>query len=150
MTCSSIGPRTPPVAAHLFLAKNGSWEQLVDDVASATEQLEPAERARAVYFAPTYGQAGALDWLGRERGLQPVYSTHNSWYFWGPPEDSFDVAVVLGNDPEGLGRLFEHVQLAAIHDCELCMPWRDQMPIWIVRGPKQRISSLWPEWKHFE
>ncbi len=141
------GKRTP---LPQWFADRLGWEQLVDDVAAAAGRLSPEERRRALFFAPSYGQAGALDWLGRERGLGPVYCTHNTWYLWGPPADPVDVAVVLGNDPEPLAELFEEVELAGIHDCDLCMPWRDQMPIWVVRRAKVSIAELWPEWKHYE
>jgi hypothetical protein len=114
-------------------------------VDAARERLTPEERARAVTFAPSYGHAGLLDGRGG-----PVYSAHNSWFLWGPPPDPIDVAVVLGQAPEDLGRLFEEVELVEIHDCDLCMPWRDQMPIWIVRRARGSLAEHWPSWKHFE
>lgn len=141
------GKRTP---LPQWFADRLGWQQLADDVAAARERLAPEERGLECYFAPSYGQAGALEWLGRERGLRPVFCTHNTWFLWGPPSDSIRVAIVLGNDPQTLGTLFEEVELAGIHDCEGCMPWRDQMPIWIVRRSRVRIADLWPEWKHYE
>lgn len=85
-----------------WLADRLGWEQLVDEVAAVRERLTPEERSHVVYFTPSYGQTGALEWLGRDRGLRPVYGTHNNWILWGPPRDPVDVAIVLGNDPESL------------------------------------------------
>ncbi len=134
-----------------WLADRLGWEQLVDDVAAVFERLPPEERQRVVFFAPSYGQAGALEWLGRERLQRPrVYCTHNTWFLWGPPKDPVDVAIVLGDHPGHLQELFEEVELADIHDCQGCMPWRDQMPIWIVRRARVSLAELWPDWKHFE
>ncbi|MEW5983661.1 MAG: glycosyltransferase family 39 protein [Acidobacteriota bacterium] len=133
-----------------WFADRLGWQLLVNDVAAARAQLTPDEQSRVVFFAPSYGQAGALDWLGAKQGLRPVYSSHNTYYLWGPPRDPVDVAIVTGNDPDRLAELFEEVQLAGIYDCDFCMPWRDQMPIWIVRRARVRISDQWPEWKHFE
>ena len=133
-----------------WFADRFGWEQLVADVAAARSRLTPDEQRRVVYFAPSYGQAGALEWLGRDLGLRPVHSTHNSFHLWGPPPDPVDVAIVIGNRRERLEKLFEEVTLASVHDCEYCMPWRDQMPIWIVRRARVRIADRWPEWKHFE
>ena len=141
------GKRTP---LPQWFADRLGWQQLVDDVAAARDKLSPEERRQALYFAPSYGQAGALEWLGRERGLRPVYCTHNSWFLWGPPPDPVEVAIVLGEDAAYLGSLFEEVELAGIHDCEWCMPWRDEMPVWIVRRARVRLADRWPEWKHFE
>ena len=30
------------------------------------------------------------------------------------------------------------------------MPWRNHMPIWIVREPNVDLPALWPGWKHYE
>ena len=133
-----------------WFADRLGWRQLVDDVAAVRAQLDAADQARVVYFAPSYGHAGALEWLGRSAGLRPVHSTHNTWYLWGPPADPVEVAIVLGDDPEHLQELFEEVRLGGIHDCEHCMPWRDQMPVWIVRRARVRIADQWAGWKHFE
>jgi fumarate reductase subunit D len=132
-----------------WFADRFGWEELVQDVAAVRSQLSADERPRAVYFAPSYGQAGALEWLGRDRGLTPVYSTHNSFFLWGPPPDPVEVAIVLGNRRERLEALFGEVTLARVHDCDFCMPWRDQMPIWIGRRPLVRIADQWQGWKSF-
>jgi len=133
-----------------WFADRLGWEQLVDDVAAARESLSSEERERVVYFAPSYGQAGALEWLGRARHLVPVYSTHNNYFLWGPPRDPVEVAIVIGRRREDLERLFAEVTLVKLHECGYCMPWRNEMPIWIVRGPRVRIADEWPRWKHFE
>jgi hypothetical protein len=126
------------------------WQELVDQVTAVRDSLPEGDRARVMFFAPSYGQASALDWLGRPRGLSRVYSTHNSWFYWGPPPADPDVAIVLGETREYLERLFTDVRLAARHSCGRCMPWRNGMGIWVVRGPTVHIADKWPEWKHFE
>jgi hypothetical protein len=141
------GKQTP---VPQWFADRLGWDELVADVAAARDRLTLAERERVVYFAPSYGQAGALEWLGRGRGLGPVYCTHNTWFLWGPPGDPIEVAIVLGDDPDHFEPLFEEIELAGIHDCELCMPWRDEMPIWIVRRPRVRIADRWNDWKQYE
>jgi hypothetical protein len=129
-----------------WLADRLGWERLADDVRAARDRLTPGERARAVTFAPSYGQAGAVE----RAGLGPVHGTHNSWFLWGPPPDPVDVAIVIGDRREHLEELFEEVELATVHDCELCMPWRDDTPIWIVRRARGSIAARWGSWKHYE
>jgi hypothetical protein len=133
-----------------WFADRIGWAQLVADAAAVRDRLSPAEQGEVVYFAPSYGQASALDWLGRSRGLAPVYCTHNNWYLWGPPAHQPTVAIVLGDSPERLSELFEEVDLGGIHRCERCMPWRNEMPIWVVRRPRGSIAERWAGWKHFE
>ena len=52
-------------------ADQHGWEELVASVAEVYRRLPPETRARTALFAQNYGQAGALDWLGRARGLPP-------------------------------------------------------------------------------
>jgi hypothetical protein len=127
------------------------WQDLVDDVTTVAETIPYTERRRAVIVAPSYGQAGAVELLGRGRDLPPVYATQNSYFHWGPPPDSADVAIILGPfSEEGVRHYFEEVELALIHDCDWCMPWRDEIPIWVARKPRMPMRDMWPELKHYE
>jgi hypothetical protein len=126
------------------------WPQLVEDVAAVRDSLPARDRTRVVFFAQSYGQASALDWLGASRGLAPVYATHNTWFYWGPPPVDPEVAIVLGDERDDLEALFSEVVLVRTHECGACMPWRNHMPIWVVRGPKVHLADKWPGWKHFE
>jgi hypothetical protein len=133
-----------------WLADRFGWEQLADEVAMAVDTLRPAERARAIILAPSYGQAGAIELFGRGRELPPVFSGQNSYYLWGPPDDPVEAAVFVGFSEETVQSLFETVEQFTLHDCEWCMPWRDEMPIWIGRGPRTSFREAWPEFRHFE
>ena len=74
------GKRT---AVPQWFADRLGWEALIDDVAAVRDSLPEGERRDVMFFAPRYGQAGAIEGLGRSRGLTPVYSTHNSYHTWG-------------------------------------------------------------------
>lgn len=141
------GKRTP-LPQHY--ADRLGWPQLVDDVAAVRDTLPAGDRAHVAFFAQSYGQASALDWLGASRQLAPVYATHNTWFYWGPPAETPAVAIVLGDDRESFEALFGEVTQSRVHECGACMPWRNHMPIWIVRKPKVRLADKWPAWKKFE
>ena len=130
-----------------WFADRLGWDALVDDVAAVREGLTPDERQEVMVFGPSYGQAGALEWLG---GLEDVYSTHNSYHLWGPPPHDPAVAIVIGERRESLEQIFDRVDLARLHECGLCMPWRNRMPIWVVRGPRVSLTARWHEWRHYE
>lgn len=127
------------------------WDSYVDDVAAVVQEIPPEERRHAIILVPTYGQAGALELLGRGRDLPPVYATQNSYYHWGPPRDSVDVTIVTGPFSEATVRSFyENVQLARVHRCDWCMPWLGRAPIWIARGQRAPLAEVWPKLKHYE
>lgn len=133
-----------------LLADRLEWEKLVDDVAEAAARLAPSERENAVIIAQAYGPAGAIELLGRGRGLPPVYAVQNSYHSWGPPRGRIDAAIVLDDSEERLRELALEVELVKVHDCDHCMPWRDGMTIWIVRRPKVDLAALWPTFKRYE
>jgi hypothetical protein len=133
-----------------WLADRFGWEEFVDDVEAIAATLEPGEHSRAMILVPTYGQAGAIELLGRGRALPPVYSTQNSYFHWGPPEETVEVAIVASYGEETLRVLFQEIELVRVHDCDWCMSWRDGMPLWLARGPKAPLREIWPELKHYE
>jgi len=133
-----------------WLADRFGWEQLADDVWKAAQHLTPEERATAIILAPSYGQAGAIALHGRGRGLPPVYGCQNSYFHWGPPPDPVEAAILVGFREETARALFNEVTQAGLHDCDWCMPWRDNDPLWLCRGPKVRFADVWPEFKNYE
>ncbi|MFC5674845.1 hypothetical protein [Streptomyces incanus] len=62
--------------------------------------LPPEQRANAVIFAADYGEAGAINELGRGTGLPTAVSAHNTDWWWGPgnPDATTVVAVAPGPD----------------------------------------------------
>ncbi|UCF79458.1 MAG: glycosyltransferase family 39 protein [Candidatus Eiseniibacteriota bacterium] len=134
-----------------WLADRLGWEEFVDDVEAAVRQMEPDERERAILLLPSYGQAGAVELLGRGRNLPPVYATQNNYAHWGPPQDPVEAAIVTGPFSEEVVRwFFSETELVRIHDCDWCMPWRDEIPIWLGRGQKELFRDAWPQMRHYE
>jgi len=106
-----------------WLADRFGWEKLAADVTEAANRLGSRERNRAVIFAPSYGQAGAIERFGRGNNLPPVYAFQNSYHSWGPPPDSIDVAIIVGPiGEEAIRELFEEGEFIKLHDCDWCMP----------------------------
>lgn len=134
-----------------WFADRLGWEQLVDDVAAVAAEMNPTERTRAIVLAPSYGQAGAIELLGRGRDLPRVHASQNSYSDWGPPHDPVDAAIVMGPFGEDTVRwLFDDVKLVRVYDCDWCMTWRDLAPMWLARGQKVLFADAWPRLKHYE
>ena len=77
------------------------WPQLIDEVAAVVRALPPAQQQTAILFASNYGEAGAIDHLGRSVGLPRAYSGHNSYSDWGIPPDDAGPVVVIGYTQRG-------------------------------------------------
>ncbi len=132
-----------------FFADMQEWREMAAAVGRAAGRLAPAERERACVFGQNYGEAGAVERFGAELGLPPAISAHNSWFLWGPGACTGEVLIVMGGDRERLLELFAEVELGATFDCRDCMPYEDELPIWIARQPRRPLQPLWPTIKSY-
>ena len=132
-----------------FFADRQGWDRFVDQVAQAWDRLPPADRARAVVFAGNYGEAGAIEHLGRARGLR-VVSAHNNYWLWGPQGQSGDVMLVLSRRPERLRERFASVEAVGETDCGDCMPYENHLPIYLCRGLRPPLGEQWAALKHYD
>ncbi len=132
----------PQLFADMF-----AWPETVAAVAKAYEGLAPNEKSRCAIWGGSYGDAGAVDFLGRAFGLPKAISGHQNYYLWGPRDYSGDVMITVNIPGESLQPWFEHVDLAATVSCEHCMPDRTHIPIHVCRGLKKPLKEFWPEVK---
>jgi hypothetical protein len=126
------------------------WDAIVESVAEAYESLPPGDRAEAVIFTFNYGEAGAIDFLGRQRDLPPALSGHNNYWLWGSRGSSGAVVIFIGSTRERLERHFDSVERAGTTSCGYCMPYENDQPIWIARNPRVPLDERWPDLKHFD
>jgi hypothetical protein len=133
-----------------WFADRFGWEQLAHDVATVWETIPEVERPGTVILAPSYGHAGALELFGPEYDLPPVASMQNNYHLWGLPDRPIHTVISLGIGPDSLSSLFERVAEAGFHDCDHCMGWRDEMTIYVARGPKIDFHDAWNDFRHFE
>ena len=145
----SIGERHEVGRLPQHFADMNGWPELAADVATVFRALPAADRERACIFAQNYGEAGAVDVLGAPLGLPRAISGHNSYFLWGPRGCTGDVVIVLGGDRSGLDAVFTSVEQVAIHTCADCMPYENNLPVWVARGARVPISKLWPRVKRF-
>ena len=149
----AIGFRSAKVEVHhdgpldQYLGDQFGWPELADEVARVYLSLPPEERATTAIYAENYGEAGAINHLGPARGLPPAICAHQAHSLWAGPVRDDTTYICLGCD-EGLSRVFESVQIVAVHH----HPWgmvEENRPIYLCRKPKQSIQALWPSLKHW-
>ena len=132
-----------------FFADRQGWERFVDQIGRAWERIPPAERESAVVYAGNYGEAGAIEILGRGRGLR-VVSPHNNYWLWGPQGYTGEIMIVLSRRPDRLRERFASVELVGETDCGDCMPYEDHQPIYLCRGLRPPLAAQWPSLKHYD
>jgi 4-amino-4-deoxy-L-arabinose transferase-like glycosyltransferase len=131
-----------------WYADQFGWQEIVDETAVAWNQLNPNERDCGI-FAQDYGQAGAIDFLGRSKGLPPALSGDRTYFLWGPRGYSGNCMIVLDDSRENLEQLFSSVQYAGTsRDNPYAL--EKNIDVYVCRGSKfGRLSDLWPMMKRW-
>jgi hypothetical protein len=130
-----------------WYADQFGWEEIVDETVKAYNQLSPAERPGCGIFAQDYGQAGAIDFLGRRYGLPPALSGHQTYFLWGPRGYSGNCLVVLDESRERLEELFEHVEYVGT-SADNPYALERQIAVYVCRGARfGTLEKIWPQLK---
>jgi hypothetical protein len=125
------------------------WQEIVDETAVAWNRIPEADRADCGIFAQDYGQAGAIDFLGRRLGLPRSLSGHQTWFLWGPRGYSGNCMIVIDDTRERLEQLWDHVEyVGASADNPYALEKR--IDVFICRAAKfGTFAQLWPELKRW-
>jgi hypothetical protein len=133
----------------IYLLGRLEWERLADEVMAAWETLSAEERARSVVLAPHWVYASVVEYYARHRGLAPVVSPHNAYWFWRRDAAHRDVVVAIGIAPETLSRYFEYTRPLAAFRCAHCAVFRPDLSITVAARPIRPLTELLSEWRHF-
>jgi hypothetical protein len=132
-----------------WYADQFGWEEIVDETAKAWNKLGPAERSDCGIFAQDYGQAGAIDFLGRRYGLPAALSGHQTYFLWGPRGYSGNCMIVLDDKKETLEQLWENVEYVGT-SADNPYALERNIDVFICKGPKfGTLSQLWPQLKRW-
>jgi Dolichyl-phosphate-mannose-protein mannosyltransferase len=130
-----------------WYADQFGWNEIVAETAVAWNQLRPEERQDCGIFAQDYGQAGAIDFLGRRYGLPQSLSGHQTWFLWGPRGYSGNCLIILDDSRENMERLFRQVDYVGT-SADNPYALEKQIDVYICRGSKfGTLAQLWPRIK---
>ncbi len=133
-----------------FFADMHGWEGLARDVSAAYLTIPEEERRSTVAFVTNYGEAGALELYARRYPLPRVICNHNSYWFWGVGPTPVTTFIRLGGKREDYFESYADVTAAGVHRCRYCMPYENDLGIFIARKRLVPIEKAWPGYKHFE
>jgi 4-amino-4-deoxy-L-arabinose transferase-like glycosyltransferase len=127
------------------------WPKFIETVSQAWQSVPAAQRVHAVIFTDNYGEAGAIDLLGKSHGLPRAYSGHNGFSEWGQPAASVTSALVIGYDgPSDAAPSFVGCTTLARVDNGVGLDNDEQgLPVMLCH-PSASWATLWPKLRHYD
>jgi 4-amino-4-deoxy-L-arabinose transferase-like glycosyltransferase len=130
-----------------WYADQFGWQEIVDEAAVAWNQLPLGDRPDCAIFAQDYGQAGAIDFLGRRYGLPPALSGHQTYFLWGPRGYSGNCMIILGDHRQRLEQIFNSVRYVGT-SADNPYALETEIAVYICRGSRfGTLAQLWPQLK---
>ncbi len=126
------------------------WEDLARTVSSVYKTIPESEKQSTIVFASNYGEAGALEYYSAKYNLPRVVCPHNSYWYWGcPSKMNVKTVIVIGGKKKDHLKSCGSVTVAAIHRTEYCMPYENNLPIYICKDFSRSLIDIWQTSKFF-
>jgi 4-amino-4-deoxy-L-arabinose transferase-like glycosyltransferase len=139
---SNEGLRLNSLPQHY--ADRFGWENMAKVTTQVYASLPDSDKQKCLIYGRNYGEAGAIDYYGREFGLPPAISQHNSYWYWSLEHLKQDLTlIVIGVSKDRLMRDFEDVEEVAIIKSEYSMPYENDLPVLICRKLRRPILEVW-------
>jgi hypothetical protein len=130
-----------------FYADRFGWQQEVDIVAKTYHALTPKEQQHVCIFGSNYGEAGAIDFLGRREGLHlpPAISGQNNYWLWGMHGCDADLVIaVIPDTPKDVSQKYESVEIVGHMDDPYAMPF-EHKNIYLLRRRRSSAPFDWAD-----
>jgi hypothetical protein len=132
-----------------WYADQFGWKEIVDETAVAWNRIPAEERKDCGIFAQDYGQAGAIDFMGRPYGLPHALSGDRTYFLWGPRGYSGNCMIVLDDTRQRLEQLWQRVDYVG-DSADNPYALETGIGVFICRGPKfGTLAQLWPKLKRW-
>lgn len=126
-----------------FFADQLGWQALANDVSRMYHALPPEEQKRTGIIADNYGQASALNILGRPLGLPTAISGHQHYWMWGWAGYTGQEMIVVTNQPlSHLRKVYAGCTLQVNEKTPDQMPW-EQRGIYLCHDRRKSFQQDW-------
>jgi hypothetical protein len=121
------------------------WPERVAAVSEVYRSLPPEEREQTMILAAGYGNAGAVDHLGKSAGLPRAVSFAQTYWMWGYPDGPIETVIGVGYGADFLSQIWEEVEVVKSVELENVNPWQTPFEVTLCRKPKISMEDVWPQ-----
>jgi 4-amino-4-deoxy-L-arabinose transferase-like glycosyltransferase len=137
---------------HDLFKEEIGWTQLVATLGQVYGAIPADERSGTGIMVGNYGEAGAIDLLGRQYGLPPAISGTNSNWYRTYPANQPQTLIVVGIDDGFLTDHFQSCEVVA-HNTNpygvINEESRDHPDIYLCHHLRQTWPELWQDFQWF-
>lgn len=126
------------------------WEEMANTVVNVYSKLSEEEKSKACIFTGNYGEAGAIRFFGKKYGLPEPISGHGWHYYQGTKNYTGEIVIFIGIPIKYLQSHFDEIIQSDIFQCQYCMPYENNQPVYVCRNPKQSLKEILEYLKHFD
>lgn len=129
------------------------WNEMVTQTLQVFKGLPIADQSQSCIFTANYGEASAINFLGKNTGLPLAISGHNNYYIWGPGSCSGKVLLTLGVTLPPNQTIYQNVTLMTTINCQYCMNLESNVPVFLLTNPYNNsfdINAFWSSLRHYD
>jgi hypothetical protein len=116
------------------------WKELAGLAAVAYNELDSLEQKECILFANNYGQAGALDFYGKQYNLPVPVSLSDSYIFWAPDSIAATIFIVTDMHTGNIPELFNtYKEVGSIKNNFFR---EDGLKVFLCRDPKPHLKEF--------
>jgi hypothetical protein len=122
-------------------------EAVLQPITAVYQSLTAEERSRVEILTPSFGETGAVNVIGRTRGLPRSIGRHNQYGLWGPGDATGALMIVVHGTEGNLDDWFTSCERRAEIDCPYCMEMMQVQAVYLCRHARRPLRELWPDLK---
>ena len=122
------------------------WPRMVEGFVARYNALPSDVRAHTAIFCDNFGEASAVNILGRKYGLPTAISGHNNYFYWRWGGYTGDSVLTLGSSREEYTNDYAEVIDLGPFDAQWTMNYEHKHYFWL-RGRKRPFAEDWARLK---
>jgi hypothetical protein len=134
-----------------FYADRFGWDELTHAVVSTYQSLPPDQQREACILTTNYGEAGAIDLLGKklDPSLPPAIANQNSYWMWGTHGCTWQTVIFFSDATLAeMTARYDSVQIIAHLNNPYAMPF-EHKTLYLCHRRKPSMPIDWNDWKSY-
>jgi hypothetical protein len=123
------------------------WKEMAAKTGRAYAALSSEEKKHTFLFCDNYGQAGALNFYGKQYGLPQAYSANASFLYWLPPQQHIDHLLLVTDDTAEMSHPFIRDFASATLADSITNPYAVEKGslIIVLKGANEQFNAFFRE-----